>query len=123
MPTKLITKYSTTATAAPSSGDLDTGELAVNVADKRLYTEDDASNVVELGTNPSVLTLGGAVTITTGSGTPNGAVTANIGSLYLRTDSNAEGNLYTKTSTTGNTGWSPLTNERDLSWLRKLNKH
>jgi hypothetical protein len=30
--------------------------------------------------------------------------------LYLRTDSNVEGNLYTKTSTTGNTGWTPLTN-------------
>jgi len=110
VPTKLITKYSTTATTFPSSGDLDTGELAVNVADKRLYTEDDASNVVEIGTNPSNLTLGGAVTITTGSATPNGTVTANIGSLYLRTDSNAEGNLYIKTATTGNTGWIPLTN-------------
>ena len=82
MPTKLITKYSTTAAASPSSGDLDTGELAVNTIDKRLYTEDDASNVVEIGTNPSSLTLGGAVTITTGSGSPNGTVTANIGSLY-----------------------------------------
>ena len=110
MPTKLITKHSTTASVAPTSGDLDTGELAVNTIDKRLYTEDDASNVVEIGTNPSSLTLGGAVTITTGSGTPNGAVTANIGSLYLRTASNAEGNLYIKTSTTGNTGWTPLTN-------------
>jgi len=48
--------------------------------------------------------------IRTGSGTPNGNVSASIGSLYLRTDSNAEGNLYTKTSTTGNTGWTPLTN-------------
>jgi len=110
VPTKLITKYSTTGGSIPSSDDLDTGELAVNIIDKRLYTEDDSNNVVELGINPSALTLGGAVTITTGSGTPNGAVTANIGSLYLRTDSNAEGNLYTKTSTTGNTGWTPLTN-------------
>ena len=110
MPTKLITKYSTTATTSPSSGDLDTGELAVNVADKRLYTEDDASNVVEIGTNPSSLTLGDAVTITTGSVTPNGNVTANVGSLYLRTASNAEGNLYIKVYSTGNTGWIPLTN-------------
>ena len=110
MPTKLITKYSTTGGSLPSSGDLDTGELAVNIIDKRLYTEDASNNVVELGTNPSSLTLGGAVTITTGSVTPNGNVTANIGSLYLRTASNAEGNLYIKTSTTGNTGWTPLTN-------------
>ena len=48
--------------------------------------------------------------IRTGTGTPNGSVTASIGSLYLRTDSNAEGNLYIKTATTGNTGWTPLTN-------------
>ena len=110
MPTKLITKYSTTGGSIPSSGDLDTGELAVNIIDKRLYTEDDSSNVVEIGTNPSSLTLGGAVTITTGSVTPNGNVTANVGSLYLRTASNAEGNLYIKVYSTGNTGWIPLTN-------------
>jgi len=110
VPTKLITKYSTTGGSIPSSGDLDTGELAVNIIDKRLYTEDDSNNVVELGTNPSSLTLGGAVTITTGSATPNGTVTANVGSLYLRTASNAEGNLYIKVYSTGNTGWIPLTN-------------
>ena len=110
MPTNLITKYSTTGGDTPSSGELQTGELAVNLIDKRVYSKDNSDNVVEIGTNPSSLTLGGAVTITTGSGSPNGSVTANIGSLYLRTDSNAEGNLYTKTSTTGNTGWTPLTN-------------
>ncbi len=110
MPTKLIIKQSTSTGASPSASDLDQGELAVNVTDKRLYTKDSTDAVVELGANPSSLTLGGSPTITTGSGSPNGAVTATIGSLYLRTDSNAEGNLYTKTSTTGNTGWTPLTN-------------
>tara|TARA_R110002072_G_scaffold108429_3_gene235281 strand:+ start:118 stop:450 length:333 start_codon:yes stop_codon:yes gene_type:complete len=110
MPTKLITKQGTSAGLAPSASDLEQGELAVNVTDKKLYTKNNSDAVVEIGTNPSALTLGGAVTITTGSGTPNGSVTANIGSLYLRTDSSAEGNLYTKTSTTGNTGWTPLTN-------------
>ena len=108
MPTKLITKHSTTIGSVPTTGDLDVGELAINVADKKLYTKENASNVVELGTNPSTLTLGGVVTITTGSGTPNGNTTANAGSLYLRTDVNAEGNLYVKTSATGNTGWTPL---------------
>ncbi len=110
MPTNLITKYSTTGGDTPSSGELQTGELAVNLIDKRVYSKDNSDTVVEIGTNPSTITLGGAVTITTGSGTPNGTVTANIGSLYLRTDSNAEGNLYIKTATTGNTGWTPLTN-------------
>lgn len=110
MPTKLITKQSTSAGSAPSVSSLDQGELAVNVTDKKLYTKNSGDAIVELGTNPSSLTLGGAVTITTGSTTPNGTVTANVGSLYLRTASNAEGNLYIKVYSTGNTGWIPLTN-------------
>jgi hypothetical protein len=110
VPTKLIIKHSTTASVAPTSGDLDTGELAVNTIDKRLYTEDDASNVVELGTNPSSLTLGGSPTITTGTGTPNGNLNAPRASLYLRTADNSEGYLYVKTTAnTSNTGWTPIT--------------
>jgi hypothetical protein len=41
-----------------------------------------------------------------GSGSPEGVVTANIGSLYLRTDGSTSTTLYVKTSGTGNTGWS-----------------
>ena len=52
MATKIVTKNSSTAGSAPSASDLVQGELAVNVADKRLYTEDNAGNIVELGTNP-----------------------------------------------------------------------
>ena len=52
MATKIVTKNSSTASAAPSASDLVQGELAVNVVDKRLYTEDNAGNIVELGTNP-----------------------------------------------------------------------
>jgi len=40
-----------------------------------------------------------------GVGTPEGAVTAGIGSLYLRTDGGASTSLYVKESTTVNTGW------------------
>lgn len=40
-----------------------------------------------------------------GSGSPEGVVTANIGSLYLRTDGGANTTLYVKESGTGNTGW------------------
>jgi hypothetical protein len=53
MATKIVTKNSSTAGAAPTATDLVQGELAVNVADKRLYTEDNAGAIVELGTNPS----------------------------------------------------------------------
>jgi hypothetical protein len=72
--TTIITKFSTTASAVPSSSDLVTGELAVNVADKRLFTEDNSATVVELGTNPSSLTTGA---ITAAAITASGTVTAN----------------------------------------------
>lgn len=39
------------------------------------------------------------------SGAPNGAVTANPGSLFLRRDGGASTTLYVKESGTGNTGW------------------
>jgi hypothetical protein len=40
-----------------------------------------------------------------GTGTPEGAVTAPVGSLYLRKDGGAGSTLYVKESGTGNTGW------------------
>jgi hypothetical protein len=42
---------------------------------------------------------------TSGSGTPEGVVTAPIGSLYTRTDGGAATTLYVKESGTGSTGW------------------
>jgi hypothetical protein len=62
MATKIITKNSSTTTAIPTAGDLVQGELAVNVTDKRLFTEDSGGAIVELGTNPSTLTVTGAIT-------------------------------------------------------------
>lgn len=47
----------------------------------------------------------GSVIWRTGAGTPEGAVTAPIGSLYTRTDGGANTTLYVKESGTGNTGW------------------
>lgn len=111
MPTNLITKNSTTVGEAPSAGELQQGELAVNVTDKKLYTKNSGDAIVEIGTNPSSLTLGGSPTITTGTGTPNGNLNAPRASLYLRTADNSEGYLYVKTTgNTSNTGWTPLTN-------------
>jgi hypothetical protein len=61
----ILTKKKDT-TGAPSAGDLtnSTGgaELAVNTADKRLYTKNSSNAVVEVGTNP-----GEAVTFVAGS--------------------------------------------------------
>ena len=66
--TIILTKKKDTS-GAPSASDLtnSTGgaELAVNTADKRLYTKDSGGNIVEVGTNPSTITSG-AITGTTG---------------------------------------------------------
>lgn len=40
-----------------------------------------------------------------GSGSPEGAVVADIGSLYLRLDGSGSTSLYVKESGTGATGW------------------
>lgn len=45
------------------------------------------------------------VKVMSGSGTPEGAVTAVVGSLYLRSDGGANTTMYVKESGTGNTGW------------------
>jgi len=45
-----------------------------------------------------------------GSGSPEGVVTANIGSIYRRTNGGQNIAVYVKTSGTGNTGWEALLN-------------
>ncbi len=45
------------------------------------------------------------IPIFTGTGTPEGSVTARIGSLFLRDDGGASTTLYIKETGTGNTGW------------------
>lgn len=40
-----------------------------------------------------------------GTGSPEGSVTAPVGTLYTRTDGGANTTLYVKESGTGNTGW------------------
>jgi hypothetical protein len=63
MPTTIVTKNSSTASAVPSAGSLIQGELAVNVTDKRLYTKNASGTVVELGTS---LTNATGLPLTTG---------------------------------------------------------
>ena len=60
MANTIITKNSSTAAAVPTAGQLVQGELAVNVTDKRIFTENSGGTVVELGVNPSSVTTGNA---------------------------------------------------------------
>jgi len=48
------------------------------------------------------------VEIHSGSGSPESAVSAPVGSLYLRSDGSAGTSFYVKESGTGNTGWSTV---------------
>ncbi len=51
------------------------------------------------------------VTISAGSATPEGALTAPIGSLYLRTGGGANTSVYRKESGAGNTGWVAISSD------------
>jgi hypothetical protein len=81
MATKIVTKNSSTASAVPTASDLVQGELAVNVADKRLFTEDNGGAIVELGTKPSTIDINaGSI-----DGTAIGASSASTGAFTTLT--------------------------------------
>ena len=78
------------------------------------YIQTTGTTVAQFGSDQSVRALGPvfasgvAVGLYAGSGTPEGAVTANKGSIFIRTDGTAgsPGTLvYLKETGTGNTGW------------------
>jgi len=52
-----------------------------------------------------IIIFDAATRILSGSATPEGAVTATQGSVFMRTDGAADATLYVKTSGSGNTGW------------------
>jgi hypothetical protein len=90
----IITKNSSTASAAPAAGDLTKGELAVNVTDKKLYTKDNSATVVKIvgslgnqeasavaitgGTVAGVAQTGGTINNTPIGGTTAAAVTGTV---------------------------------------------
>ena len=49
--TSIKHKNSTVAGNAPSAGDLEVAELAVNLADKKLYCKDNNNQIFEIGPN------------------------------------------------------------------------
>lgn len=73
----------------------------------RVFLQDELVNIAaELNEARSGnVTEVAGVQIHYGSGTPEGAVTAEAGSLFLRTDGGASTSLYVKESGSGNTGW------------------
>jgi hypothetical protein len=61
-------------------------------------------NIV-VNTSGKGVELPGGITWTSGAGSPEGVVTAPVGSLYSRSDGGLLTSLYVKQSGSGNTGW------------------
>ena len=94
MASKILLKKSTTASAVPTTSDVDVGEVAVNTEDKRLFTQDNGGSVVELGTTPSSVAVTGNATVggtlgvtgnTTLSGTLGVTGTTTLGTANVTT--------------------------------------
>ena len=90
MATTIITKN---GSGAPDPADLSTGELAIDLTNKRLYTKDSGGTVLELGTNARSSTFED-VSIT-------GDLTANTGTLSIANigDLTVTGDLAVDTNT------------------------
>jgi urease beta subunit len=104
--TTILTKKKDT-TGAPAPGDLTNGaggaELAVNTADKRLYTKNSGGTVVEVGTNPATFQINSAYTFPTSDGT-TGQVLATNGSGALSFSSPTTGTVTSVDVSGGTTG-------------------
>jgi hypothetical protein len=83
------------------------GTLADSVYFKDTGDVQISDGNLEMGTaNKGINFSGnGGVLWRCGAGTPEGAVTAPVGSLFTRTNGGANTTLYVKESGTGNTGW------------------
>lgn len=55
MSVKILPKKSSVAAKVPLAGDLDVGEIAINLADKKLYSKDGGGSVVVIGNGASEL--------------------------------------------------------------------
>lgn len=84
----------------PTTDNLATGELALNIPDKRLYTSNSTS-VLEIGSNPSALSVNSAYSFPVSDGT-NGQIlkTDGSGNLSFGTVTNSS---HTVTVNSGNT--------------------
>ena len=105
MGTTIITKN---GSGAPAASDLVAGELAVDLTNKRLYTEDSSANILELGSNPSTIVVAGTSTLT-GNVTASNDVSVG-GNLTVTGNATIEGNL-----TFGNAATDTITLTADVA--------
>jgi hypothetical protein len=105
MGTTIITKN---GSGAPLASDLVAGELAVDLTNKRLYSEDSGGTVIEVGSNPSTIVVAGTSTLT-GNVTASNDVSVG-GNLTVTGNATIEGNL-----TFGNAATDTITLTADVA--------
>ena len=94
MPTVIQLKRSSTENDVPTTSDLSLGELAVNTYHGRVYTEknDGSASIVEVGSNPSTLTINGAYSFPTSDGSSGHVLkTDGSGTLTFQAESGGGG--------------------------------
>lgn len=117
MANKLVLKKSSVAAKVPLATDLVAGELAVNLADAKLYTKDGSGNVILVGSGAAASGVtsvsGTAPIVSSGGSTPaisiSAATTGAAGSMSAADKSKLDGiaagaQVNTVTSVAGRTG-------------------
>lgn len=83
------------------------GAIGAGTPSAGTFTTVTATGCVQVG--------GTSIKICSGSGTPEGAVAASVGSLFLRSNGGTGTTFYIKESGTGNTGWVPFSTS-SVTW-------
>lgn len=98
--------FNQSSTAGYSALHVNATQTATGSGTKRLIdAQVGGTSLFTVDNSGAVSVSGTTATIRAGTGTPEGAVTASAGSMFLRTDGGAGTTLYIKESGTGNTGW------------------
>ena len=100
----IFTVQQTVGSSANANIMIDAGTGTVPAGNWSIYSDSARESVfkgpVRIGTAGGTAPL-----VTSGAGSPEGVLTAQIGSIYMRTDGGALTTLYVKETGTGNTGW------------------
>jgi hypothetical protein len=81
------------------------GSLVLGTGSTRRLTLNSSGDAT-INTSGRGFVLPGGISWTSGAGSPEGVVTAPVGSLYSRSDGGLLTSLYVKESGSGNTGWA-----------------
>jgi len=94
---------------AEKAGDAFSGDVGFHNVSIQLFSDAGTTRTMTLQGNTGYIYFGTISTsnasIKAGTGSPEGVVSSQVGSLWLRTDGGTDTAVYRKESGTGNTGW------------------